>query len=586
MRRSCGLGIPGDNDGAERRAAKLASFFSISLLLSLIAISMSVKNFITKILIINEDFKIFSISLILLLFIYLLRKVHFGNVNFHLRESILISIFIVILCYFSHKYILYDSYFIRDERMALFDAFIFAHGHLVWPLPLEWRHDAAALNTILIIPAHEQVAWVSAYLPMHAALRAAVGLVIDPDLTSPLLTGLSCILLWACSRQLWPDDREASSVSLILFVCSGQLILTGMTAYAMAAHLFFNLLWLWLFLMGRRQMDLLALLVGFVATGLHQPLFHPLFVAPWMLFLLWQRQWSRFAIFCAGYALICSFWLTWPNLMSGLVSGAGAGGVAASHAVDVGFWARLAGALASNTDNIGLMAANLVRFWMWQHLLLVPLMLVAWKAIKTGSHAAPLALGFVLPILVVGVILPWQGFGFGYRYLHPVLGNAALLGGFGWQCLGSLRERFRGPFVLASVFGALILVPYQALLAHRFFEPYAKLDRAIEQSGADYAVLGSGDTIWTNILIHNQPDLSNRPIRIQADQVRDYKILAARICHPGAKVALPVNEFYHPVLKYFHMNKVAYAVGDSPSERFYELGHILKSYGCAISALK
>ena len=64
-----------------------------------------------------------------------------------------------------------------------------------------------------------------------------------------------------------------------------------MTAYAMPAHLCFNLLWLRLFLADRRRADLGAIAVGFIATGLHQPLFHPMFVAPFMLMLLLERNW-------------------------------------------------------------------------------------------------------------------------------------------------------------------------------------------------------------------------------------------------------------------------------------------------------
>ena len=75
-------------------------------------------------------------------------------------------------------------------------------------------------------------------------------------------------------------------MALLLLVLSGQVLFAGMTAFAMPAHLFVNLLWLWLFLADRRRTDLVALAVGFVGTGLHQPLFHPLFVLPFLVLLL------------------------------------------------------------------------------------------------------------------------------------------------------------------------------------------------------------------------------------------------------------------------------------------------------------
>jgi hypothetical protein len=44
--------------------------------------------------------------------------------------------------------------------------------------------------------------------------------------------------------------------------------------------------------------------------------------------------------------------------------------------------------------------------------------------------------GLLLPLAVMTAILPYQGHGFGYRYLHAQMGDAALLGAYGWQRLG------------------------------------------------------------------------------------------------------------------------------------------------------
>ena len=152
----------------------------------------------------------------------------------------------------------------------------------------------------------------SAYLPGNAMLRAAVGWIADPALTGPLLSGLSLPLMWLCARRLWPEvgaaSREVATVAVILLATSGQFIIHGMTAYAMPAHLFANLLWLALFLRRTWWADGAALAVGFVATGLHQPVFHPLFAAPWLFWLLLQRDWRRALLFAAGYAAIAAFW--------------------------------------------------------------------------------------------------------------------------------------------------------------------------------------------------------------------------------------------------------------------------------------
>jgi hypothetical protein len=107
--------------------------------------------------------------------------------------------------------------------------------------------------------------------------------------------------MWGAAQRFLGDDRMGAGLAVLLLATSGQVIFTGMTAYAMPAHLFFNVVWLWLFLIDRRGTDLAALAVGFMAMGLHQSLFHPMFAGPWFLLLLWQRRWGRLALFALPY---------------------------------------------------------------------------------------------------------------------------------------------------------------------------------------------------------------------------------------------------------------------------------------------
>ena len=81
-------------------------------------------------------------------------------------------------------------------------------------------------------------------------------------------------------------------VGVILLVCSSQFLITAMTPYAMTAHLALNMIWLWLFLRDTRGAHALAAGVAFVACGLHQVVFHPLFAAPFILSLLRARRWK------------------------------------------------------------------------------------------------------------------------------------------------------------------------------------------------------------------------------------------------------------------------------------------------------
>jgi hypothetical protein len=427
------------------------------------------------------------------------------------------AVAVVVLCYIGHYAVLHGYDLTRDEQMVRF------------------------------MPAVSQpTAWVSTYLPGNAALHALVGRFTDDALTAPLLAGMSLPLLWSCARKIWPEDREAATVAIVLLVCSGQFLLSGMTAYAMPAHLFFNLVWLRLFLNDRRFSDVIALAVGWFATGLHQPLFHPLFVAPLLLVLLIERRWRRLAFLGVGYLAIGVFWLQYPEYQHGLVSGP-----LSTDLLGAGFIDRIRAVFNLDWTSLWLTCANLFRFITWQHILLIPLMLAAWPAIRRDRLAASLALGLVLPIVVIAIILPFQGPGFGYRYLHPVLGNAALLGTFGWRALAPIHDRLRPAMLAASAAGLAILLPVQMGMSYLRYAPNARASATIDASGADYAVIRVADGFhYTNVVL-NHPDLANRPIRLWAEKIKDPARLAARICKPGTKVAFATNSFYLPGAAYF-----------------------------------
>ena len=472
----------------------------------------------------------------------------------------------------------------RDEQMAVFDSRIYAAGRLAWPLPQFWRSDALVLNLLFMLPVAHPVAWVSGYLPGHALLRAGIGRIADPALTGPLLSALSLPLLWGVARRLWPDRGEPAVVALLFLLVSGQFWMTGMSAFAMPAHLAFNLTWLWLFLRDRRGSDWAALAVGFGATGLHQPLFHPLFVLPWLALLFFSgpgrpRPWRRVMLFAVGYALIGGFWLAWPHVTMGLVSGPGS--VIEGPGGD--YWSRLTDVLSQNKHNLPLMGGNLLRFASWWNVALLALPLaglaLAWRVRAVGALAG----GVLLLIGVMAAILPYQGHGFGYRYLHGLLGNLALLAGYGWQALGRWRDRLRASLVTALAGGALVLAPMQAVLAHRLYAPFAAANARIGQSGADYIIIGAADGPYAFDLVLNRADLSNRPIRLSAADIDDMDAFAGRLCGHGrgGRVALPTDSFFAPMAREFLMNLTGQA-----SERLRLQSAALVAAGCSVSVLR
>ena len=79
------------------------------------------------------------------------------------------------------------------------------------------------------------------------------------------------------------------------------------------------------------------------------------------------------------------------------------------------------------------MGLNLLRFLAWQSPLVIPLALVGLFAGRSrNATIVDLAAGIVLTLGVVLVLMPFQGHGWGYRYLHGFLGSLSLIAAQGW----------------------------------------------------------------------------------------------------------------------------------------------------------
>jgi hypothetical protein len=354
---------------------------------------------------------------------------------------------------------------------------------------------------------------------------------------------------------------------------SGQILVAGMTAYAMPAHLTLNLFWLWFFLLNRPRYDLACLFVGLIATGLHQPLFHPLFAAPFLAVALRDRQWRRLALFGVGYAVICVFWLAWPMLTRQFLSES-----ATAAPIGADYLSRLLQTIAAgDAARWPNMIANLLRFLAWQPWLLTPLMAAGLLFTSRQKWTVALAASFVLPILAMAVLLPYQGHGFGYRYVHGVLGAAILLAVEGWRGLRDQQGVIRSAFRWQVVSGLCVVAPLQFWFAHDLYAPYAKIDASIRDSAADYVIIGAAQAPFVSDLVLNRPDLTNRPLRLLRDAV-DQDLLAA-ICQPGVKVAMASPELFEPVRRYF---SVSAEVGDASGRA---LSTKLAAAGCLTSDL-
>jgi hypothetical protein len=272
--------------------------------------------------------------------------------------------------------------------------------------------------------------------------------------------------------------------------------------------------------------------------------------------------------------LIGAFWLAWPIWISshGTVVAAPIGGSA------IDFAARLRTVLGGTGYNgLWIMTANLFRFVCWQHILLIPLAILGIRAnFRQQPICRALAISFVLPILVTGLLLPWQGYGWGYRYVHPVLGCLILLGGYGWHSLETQRVDLRAIMVRASAFALLIIFPAYAALAHRTVAPFVQLHREFASADADILILDSAGAPLADDLVFNLPDLSNRPKMLLAYSLKPQDL--ETVCNLGSIAFVPGPRL-KPVARFFSTDPLV-----KPSPRMAALIARSANSNCIIKA--
>ena len=409
----------------------------------------------------------------------------------------------------------------RDEFLAVFDAKIFSTGRLFASLPPEWRPFADALQPqyMSALKGGEQV--VSFYLPLNAMLRTLFDIFASPGIVNPLLAAGAVVVLYGLARDVWPSRPDAALVVAILLATSSQLLFMSMTSYAMTGHLFLNLFWLRCFLKGRVWGHGCALAAAFLACGLHQFVFHPLFAAPFVA-RLWSPGRRRLCILYAlGYGLIILFWgsyLRLALLWEGVPPPVGEG------TTDVGA-AYLIARILEHLERFEPLASmpiflNLLRLIAWQNLLLFPLCVLAWRAIRDDEGlASQLAAGIALTLLAMFVLSPFQGHGWGYRYLHGLLGSFCLLAGYGWiratagRDAAGLRSAV-GVFAWGSLFAALIAIPMHVFQVRALIGPSRAADRAIASADADVVLVDDDGVHHGHDFVRNDPFLRNRPLTL------------------------------------------------------------------------
>lgn len=407
-----------------------------------------------------------------------------------------------------------------DEYWARADGYALSSGYPMARIPAELAEYAQAMQPIFARISGDATYWASTYLPINALFQGLLGPVASPFFAA----GAMWLLLLVAQRHM-PAEANLPIFCLLFAATSAQWVVTGMTTYAMSAHLFFNLAWLVLVYRKGLGAQMLATAVGVLAIGLHQFAFFPVFAGFFILDLFLSGR-RRVAVL-QGMVILAGviFWSMWNSLSYEIMGTVPPSGDGRQTFSTLDMLIYLLG--RNDLSVIGVMGMNLVRFQLWQNPLLLPLAMlavpIAWK-LKGFWRAC--VLSTLATFIFMSVVIPYQGHGWGYRYLHHVLGNVILLASLAWVKLDYGASRAgRAAFAGAAVIG-LILIPLRFYQAQSFVRPWADADRSITETDADIVLIDAPDHMFSNDLVRNLPSGGTGPIRMARGALSDEEIAA------------------------------------------------------------
>ena len=419
----------------------------------------------------------------------------------HRRGFILalgIAALVFVIAVLGTRFVSHNYALSADEFMADFQARIFLRGEITAAVPAHWIPALRVIKPTYVDYFPDLHAWKSAYLPGYAALRAAFQIIHLQALLNPFLAALTILALFGTARAIWPDEKQNAVVAILLLAGSAQFLVMAMTSYSMPAHLALNTIWLWLYSSPERRRFYLAPFVGVFAIGLHQPIVHALFAAPFLGRLVWERKWRVVCIFGLIYSLGCAGWLCWRIHFTPPA--------AQSTASFFGLW---------NPKMFIVQPMNLLLLLGWSTLA-TPLLAVlgACQLERQPAIVRDAASSCLITFAFYYFFRPDQGHGWGYRYFHGSISCLILVAVAGWHSLiEEIGARPACQYLSAALAISLaVALPLRCWQVETFIRPFAQSSEMIHSAKAEVVAVNLLDCWYAADLIRNDPYLEDRPI--------------------------------------------------------------------------
>lgn len=451
------------------------------------------------------------------------------------RMVVLLTFVVFAITALGTPLIYHDFALSMDEFMMQWHSQLLRYGYLLAPVPEEWLDLSYALRPGFLLVDFLYQTWVPGYRPGTAFLHAGFSLMGLGAMMMPLFCAASVLVLWRLACRVLPQKEGAVLCAVLLFASSSQFLITGMTPYTMTAHLLATLVWIWLFMMDRPASHAAAIVLGCYALGLHHVHVHSFMALPFLVHLAFgQRRWGLAAVYGLAYCAAGLGWIFWIDVavwaqgLEPVVQDA----LPPSVDGDLGFVAMAVTQAVGDQRSADIVywATNATRLIAWQNLAVLPLVgLALWHLRRAPLMLRLLAWSLVTSLVPYILLMPSQGHGWGYRYLHQCMGHIALLAGYGWAVAGSAGlARLRSFAVMLAVVSITVALPMRAVQTEAAVRPFAKAMDHLHGLDTDIALILAEPIWYGNDLVRNDPLLGTAPIILALEHVPETAL--SRLC--------------------------------------------------------